>query len=202
MPGVPELIPEVKYYYQEEENKSLINEEIEKLRIENRGLQNSNNESERKLAEWNEISVGKPSKFIRDFLQEKGFYNEIHTNEKIQTQYEDMTEVFYFSSVNRDGDLGIFQNENKTFTKEAVSLYKFEVKKSNRDKAEFWFDASSSMAVASALSSPYYKIEPVCTIEFPFREGNTRIISTGNGTAKLENDGRWIVTQKAKIRYE
>ncbi len=186
-------------YLQVKSSKDIDNVEIEKLKSENKELLKKIEGLEK---QWNDFSTGKTQEEIKEFLSSNGFYADQKPEEGTPMPTNEQSEIFYFASVNRDGDLGIFKDENKSFSKEADSLYKFEVKKSNPNEAKFWFDANSSM-VASVLSYRSYKIEPVCTSNI-FEEGQTRIIHIDKGTAILDRAGRWIVEEgnKAKIRYE
>ena len=190
-------------YLQVKTTNTTVDLDHERLKTERGNLEDTVEDQKKQLNEWFELANGKSIKEIRGILQKTGFYGEIPPNGGVQPQIDDNLEIYYFSSVNRDGDVGIFQDENKSITKEADSLYKFEINKSNPNEAKFWFDATSSTAITSALSYIYLKIEPVCTSDNQFREGNTNIKSTGHGTTVLK-DGRWIVEEgnKAKIRYE
>jgi hypothetical protein len=174
------------------------NSEEENWKNEKKVYEEKFSNLERQLKRWIDLSDGKPSELIKGFLEEKGFYLSALPKSKNQFESGDSNQVYFFSSVNRDGDLGIFQDENKTHYKEPDSIYKFEVKKSNKNEANFWFDASNA---AYALSYRSYMIDPFCISQTSFFEGCSRVIHEEKGVAAFEN-GRWIVKIKATISYK
>jgi hypothetical protein len=175
--------------------------EDENWKYEKKVFEEKLTNSERQLKRWIDLSNGESPELIKVFLQEKGFYQYTLPKSNNQIESDDSNQVYYFSSVNRDGDLGIFQDENKTHYKEPDSIYKFEVKKSNKNEANFWFDASNASNASNALSYRSYMIDPFCISKTSFFEGCSRIIHEEKGVAKFEN-GRWVVSLKAIISYK
>lgn len=79
------------------------------------------------------------------------------------------------------------------------TLYKFLVHKSG-NRAEFEFH-SDDMGVRDAVNYPQRYITPVCEPQNSLNQNSKKIITVQKGTAENQGD-KWIVTQKAKIRYE
>lgn len=97
--------------------------------------------------------------------------------------------------------------EEKTFDVSSKSdvfaptrtLYKFTTDKTNI-KASFEF-LSDEIGIRDAVNYPQRYITPVCEPQNPLNQNAKKIETIENGFAEKQGD-RWIVTKKAKIRYE
>lgn len=107
-------------------------------------------------------------------------------------------EVFYFSTPSKDGSFA--DNFRAKTYKPNAHLYEFKTIDKQKQNAEFKFIDDPS-AVADAINYPDRNIDPVCEAVSAFKSNSTRIITATPGKARLDG-GKWIVTEKAKIRYE
>lgn len=153
------------------------------------GLQKRINELEgdikRQNERINEIQSGKSSQILSPSNQKK--------EESIQ---KEKLEVFYLSTPNSDGSF----NESSVLTsyREGASIYK--LFKTAETKANFEIDNRES-SIKLAIQYPDRNIDPVCEAESAFNPKSNKIITTQKGTVELQN-GKWIVTKKAKISYD
>jgi hypothetical protein len=171
---------------------------------DNAQLQKSLDDSKEELSKLNEILGGKSMKYLESFLREKGFYDNPKGDKTTPNETEEIyTNRFYFSSCYKDGDVGVFEDENKTLARQPETLYTFELAKNKPMEAIFYFDASASMEV-SILASAGFTVEPVCNSVNVYLDSHNRVKYVSKGKAYLDNEGRWIVKEedKAKIRYE
>lgn len=107
--------------------------------------------------------------------------------------------VFYMATPSADKEFHI-KSKSETF-RPTQSLYKFFVDKSG-EKGEFEF-YSDERGLKESTNSPHIYIEPVCEAQNAHNPNAKRIITIANGRGKAEKQGdKWIVTQKAKIKYE
>lgn len=106
-------------------------------------------------------------------------------------------EVFYMATPNQNNfDLSSLSN---TF-KPTQSLYKFTVDNDNKSKATFIFH-SDEIGIKDAVNYPHRSILPVCEPQNALNQNARNINTIKPGIAEKSND-KWVVTTKAKIKYE
>ena len=107
--------------------------------------------------------------------------------------------TFYMATPNKED--GSFDISGQTdMFKPTQSLYKFTVDESNKSKAIFVFD-SDEIGISEAVNTPHRYLDGVCEIENARNPNAKKIVTTTPGTAEKRND-KWVVTIKAKIKYE
>jgi hypothetical protein len=109
---------------------------------------------------------------------------------------EPKREVFYLSTPNKDGSFN--QSSVHTAYQEGGSIYRFT--KTRYGYAEFQIDENPS-SVKLALEYADKNIDPVCEAVNAYNPKAERIMTMQPGRADLEGD-KWIVSNKAKIRYD
>jgi HAMP domain-containing protein len=116
----------------------------------------------------------------------------------LDTREEARHEVFYLSVPAEDGSFKAAYASS--LYREGASIYKFT--RTSRCEADFQIDDRES-SIKSALEFPDRTIDLVCEAENAFNPKATRIFTSrdGVGKAKLVED-KWVVTRKARIRYE
>ena len=104
--------------------------------------------------------------------------------------------ALYFSTPNKDGSFS--SNGKSDLFKHGASFYKFTL--INENTAHFQF-VEDRPTVEMALNSPNTYIEPACNDQNTYFMGSKSFITTQKGTATLQGD-KWLITQKALIKYE
>lgn len=107
--------------------------------------------------------------------------------------------VFYMATPNKvDSTFDIIsQTENFKATQ---TLYKFTLDRLNSSRAKFEF-FSDEAGIRDSVDSPQTYTEPVCEPQNARNQGAKKIITLELGIAEKRND-KWVVTTKAKIKYE
>jgi hypothetical protein len=106
------------------------------------------------------------------------------------------SKTFYMSAPNSDGSFWV--RNSKQELDPTASCYKFD--ETAPGVANFsTVDAPAFFSLA--LQNPSFIIEPVCEPLNPRTSERKRIITKSPGKAQKDGD-KWIVTEKAKIRYE
>ncbi len=105
-------------------------------------------------------------------------------------------EVFYLSTPNSDGSFN--RSSASPEYREGASVYRF--MKTSYNRATFQVDEHEG-AIRLALSYHYKALEPVCEAENAFRRDARSVKTISQGEAELQGE-KWVVTRKAKIRYE
>lgn len=170
------------------------------LKSENTNLHNSlteikrNDNSNQQQQSENLILIAELRKELKEALKPKS--NDIRDNNK-QAEATPPTKVYYFSTPQPDGT---FNDSNKSDLFIATSsMYKFTILSSNKAHFEFINDEST---LRDALNYPDSYLLPVCRAENTRNIKATKITTIGKGGIAELNDGRWIVTEKAVIRYD
>ncbi len=105
--------------------------------------------------------------------------------------------VFYMPSPSPDGSFSV-SNQNPGY-RPGTSIYKFDVLADNPTQAEFiLIDSPETLRRILNLIETY--VEPVCTSINGYLPDAKRIFTTNPGRAERQND-RWVVKQKAEIKY-
>lgn len=105
---------------------------------------------------------------------------------------------FYMSTPSPDSSFEADQGSDSF--RNTISLYKFTVNANNPAKATFMFD-SDAVGISDSLNNPKTFIEPVCYQANDAFPGARQIITTQPGTAEKRNN-KWVVVDKAKIKYQ
>lgn len=125
-----------------------------------------------------------------------------YTAQTIQTTYQEAKqpevrqETFFLSSPNSDGSFD--ESSASSIYKEGATIYRFT--KIGNNKANFKIDEKEA-SIKLALQYRDKRIDPVCDAVNAFNPKATRIVTEQQGEAELQN-GKWIINNKAKIRYE
>jgi hypothetical protein len=105
------------------------------------------------------------------------------------------SEIFFLSSPNADGS---FDESSASSTyKEGATIYRFT--KTGNNKANFQIDDKEA-SVKLALQYRDRRIDPVCETTNAFNQAKN-ISTVQQGEAELQS-GKWVVSKKAKIKYE
>lgn len=110
---------------------------------------------------------------------------------------EPETTVFYMATPNAEKTFDI-RSKSDVFLP-TRSLYKFFVDNSEK-KAAFEFHSDES-GIRESANSPHLYIEPVCEPQNAQNPNAKKITTIEKGVAENQGD-KWVVTKKAKIRYE
>ncbi|WP_448376455.1 hypothetical protein [Fervidobacterium sp.] len=116
--------------------------------------------------------------------------------EPAQSSQSHQEEVFYLSTPNSDGSFN--RSSASSEYREGASVYRF--MKTSHNRATFEVDEREG-AIRLALDYHYRAIEPVCEAENTFVREARGIKTIHPGEAELQGE-KWVVTRKAKIRYE
>lgn len=111
---------------------------------------------------------------------------------------EPETTVFYMATPDASG---FFNNSSQHNSfKQGATYYKFQVEEKNKNKATFEFFSDEYGDKLSA-NYPQTYIEPVCEPQNAQNPNAKKITTIEKGVAENQGD-KWVVTKKAKIRYE
>jgi hypothetical protein len=138
-------------------------------------------------------------------LEQRNLRENTSTNTVSETNTEIVLEVppkpiqeeFYMATPDQNTfDLSSLSN---TF-KPTQSLYKFTVDNQDKSKASFIFH-SDEIGIKDAVNYPHRYLEPVCEPQNALNQNARNINTIKPGIAEKRND-KWVVTTKAKIKYE
>lgn len=121
------------------------------------------------------------------------------TNNEIELKVppKPIQEVFYMATPNQNNfDVGSLS----TAFKPTQSLYEFTIDTNNKSKASFIFH-SDEVGIRDAVNYPHTYIDPVCESQNALNQNARNINTIKPGIAEKRND-KWVVTTKAKIKYE
>lgn len=104
-------------------------------------------------------------------------------------------ETFFLSSPNSDGSFD--ENSASLTYKEGATIYRFT--KISNNKANFQIDEKEA-SIKLALQYRDKRIDPVCEATNAFNQAKL-ITTVQQGEAELQS-GKWVVSKKAKIKYE
>ncbi len=104
---------------------------------------------------------------------------------------------FYFNNPVKGG---FFIDEQKTMFRSQETLFEFSLNSENPRESSFFLNPSPD-AIPSAINFYTIKVEPVCDIENLQETHHKRIQHVKAGRARLE-DGKWIIINRAKARFE
>jgi hypothetical protein len=122
---------------------------------------------------------------------------ETNTEIELEVPPKPVQEEFYMATPDQNNfDLSSLSN---TF-KPTQSLYKFTVDNDNKSKATFIFH-SDEIGIKDAVNYPHRSILPVCEPQNALNQNAKNINTITPGIAEKSND-KWVVTTKAKIKYE
>lgn len=106
-------------------------------------------------------------------------------------------EIFYMATPDQNNfDLSSLSNSFKP----TQSLYEFTVDNQDKSKASFIF-YSDEVGIKDAVNYPHRYLEPVCEPQNALNQNAKSIVTINPGIAVKRND-KWVVTTKAKIKYE
>src|SRR5690554_41127 len=111
---------------------------------------------------------------------------------------EPETTFFYMATPDRGGFFNVSSQHNSF--KQGATYYKFQVEEKNKNKATFEFFSDEYGDKLSA-NYPQTYIEPVCEPQNAQNPNAKKITTIETGVAENQGD-KWVVTKKAKIRYE
>lgn len=137
--------------------------------------------------EYTDQEAGGASDFSRETTK---------TDLNLPKKQESYSRFIYFKEPNSEG---YFEHNRGAFAKSNQSLYCLTLN-SIGDRATFEFVNGDSQTVSQALSYSKFKIEPVCDVTGVYSENATRITPLEDGQAQL-NNGRWVVTKKAIVKF-
>lgn len=127
----------------------------------------------------------------------KATYNIPQAELSIDLKSTKFVEEFYISVP--EGENLFNNNYRRSFNETGSTFYKFYVSP-NRQEAEFEFiDNNEALSYARGEAQTY--ITPVCEPTNALTDSARRVNTIERGKAKLQGSN-WIVTRKAKIRYE
>ena len=122
---------------------------------------------------------------------------EINNEIELKVPPKPVQEEFYMATPDLNNfDLSSLSN---TF-KPTQSLYKFTVDNQDKSKASFVFH-SDEIGIKDAVNYPHRYLEPVCEPQNALNQNARNINTIKPGIAEKRND-KWVVTTKAKIKYE
>lgn len=155
-----------------------------------RNLENSINNIESQLQ--NSIQKNLSNNIVTDSSIPK-INNEI----KLEVPPKPIQEVFYMATPDQNNfDISSLSN---TF-KPTQSLYEFKVDNYDKSKASFTF-YSDEIGIRDAVNYPHTYLDPVCESQNALNQNAKSINTIKPGIAEKRND-KWVVTTKAKIKYE
>ena len=106
-------------------------------------------------------------------------------------------EIFYMATPDQNNfDLSSLSNVFKP----TQSLYEFTVDNQDKSKASFIF-YSDEIGIKDAVNYPHRYVESVCEPQNALNQNAKKINTIKPGIAVKRND-KWVVTTKAKIKYE
>ena len=168
------------YIEREPNNNYQLENRIEKLENEVRQFRNEKRDS---IANLNAV--------------EKVIYEERPVEIDLKLPPKPAEEVFFMATPSGEKSFDV-SAKTESF-KATQSLYKFTVA-SNTNNATFVFQ-SDDTGIRDSVNSPHIYIEPVCEPQNALNQNARRITTTRPGTAEKRND-KWIVINKAQIKYE
>jgi len=107
-------------------------------------------------------------------------------------------EIFYMATPNDDRSFDI-SGRSDDF-RATQSLYKFTLDSRDNNRAAFVF-FSDEAGIRDAVNYPQTYIDPVCDPQNALNQNAKQIITTQPGTAEKRNN-KWVVVDKAKIKYQ
>lgn len=121
----------------------------------------------------------------------------INNEVKLEVPPKPIQEVFYMATPDQNNfDISSLSN---TF-KPTQSLYEFKVDNYDKSKASFTF-YSDEIGIRDAVNYPHTYLDPVCESQNALNQNAKSINTIKPGIAVKRND-KWVVTTKAKIKYE
>ena len=121
----------------------------------------------------------------------------INNEIKLEVPPKPIQEVFYMATPDQNNfDISSLSN---TF-KPTQSLYEFKVDNYDKSKASFTF-YSDEIGIRDAVNYPHTYLDPVCESQNALNQNAKSINTIKPGIAEKRND-KWVVTTKAKIKYE
>jgi hypothetical protein len=121
----------------------------------------------------------------------------INNEVKLEVPPKPIQEVFYMATPDQNNfDISSLSN---TF-KPTQSLYEFKVDNYDKSKASFTF-YSDEIGIRDAVNYPHTYLDPVCESQNALNQNAKSINTIKPGIAEKRND-KWVVTTKAKIKYE
>ncbi|MFV8379498.1 hypothetical protein [Flavobacterium sp. LB3R33] len=155
-----------------------------------RNLENSINNIESQLK--NSVQKNLSNNILTDSTS-KEIKNEI----ELKISPKPIQEVFYMATPDQNNfDISSLSN---TF-KPTQSLYEFKVDNNDKSKASFTF-YSDEIGIRDAVNYPHTYLDPVCESQNALNQNAKSINTIKPGIAEKRND-KWVVTTKAKIKYE
>lgn len=122
---------------------------------------------------------------------------EISNEIELRVPPKPVQEIFYMATPDQNNfDLSSYSN----IFKPTQSLYEFTVDTQDKSKASFIF-YSDEIGIKDAVNYPHRSILPVCEPQNALNQNAKSIITINPGIAEKRND-KWVVTTKAKIKYE
>lgn len=122
---------------------------------------------------------------------------EINTEIVLEVPQKPAQEIFYMATPDQNNfDLSSLSNSFKP----TQSLYEFTVDNQDKSKASFIF-YSDEVGIKDAVNYPHRYLEPVCEPQNALNQNAKSITTIKPGIAEKRNN-QWVVTTKAKIKYE
>lgn len=122
---------------------------------------------------------------------------EINTEIVLEVPPKPAQEIFYMATPDQNNfDLSSLSNSFKP----TQSLYEFTVDNQDKSKASFIF-YSDEVGIKDAVNYPHRYLEPVCEPQNALNQNAKSITTIKPGIAEKRNN-QWVVTTKAKIKYE
>lgn len=124
-------------------------------------------------------------------------FPETNTEIVLEVPPKPVKEIFYMATPDQNNfDLSSLSNSFKP----TQSLYEFTVDNQDKSKASFVF-YSDEIGIKDAVNYPHRYLEPVCEPQNALNQNAKSIVTINPGIAVKRND-KWVVTTKAKIKYE
>lgn len=159
-------------------------------------LERKNKDLENKIKDLNAELQNLRQKNLREDTETNPF-SETNTEFFLEVLPKPIQEEFYMATPDQNNfDLSSLSN---TF-KPTQSLYKFTVDNQDKSKASFIFH-SDEIGIKDAVNYPHRYLETVCEPQNALNQNAKNINTIKPGIAEKRND-KWVVTTKAKIKYE
>jgi len=124
------------------------------------------------------------------------YYKEKPVEIELKVPDKPKQEVFYMAAPIAENTFDV-----SGITTPESALYEFIVNQHNTSVAKFSFISKDSNVIKSIVDYSQSYINPVCEPQNALNQNARQIITIQPGTAEKRND-KWIVTQKAQIKYE
>ncbi|RTY67064.1 hypothetical protein [Flavobacterium sp. LB2P53] len=159
-------------------------------------LERKNKDLENKIKDLNAELQNLRQKNLREDT-EANPVSETNTHFFLEVLPKPIQEEFYMATPDQNNfDLSSLSN---TF-KPTQSLYKFTVDNQDKSKASFIFH-SDEIGIKDAVNYPHTYLDPVCESQNALNQNAKSINTIKPGIAEKRSD-KWVVTTKAKIKYE